>query len=525
MSVVGSIVHAAAVRRLARLRRAALDPAEAQARVLRRLMRSARKTAFGRDHLLGHVRHASEFAEAVPLRDYAGMEPWWRRARSGEPDVAWPGVIENFAVSSGTTAGEKYLPVSERTIRSARGGGFDNLVPFLAARPDRELLAGRLLFLGGATTLREEGPAFVGDMTGIMGRRIPMRFARRRLPSPDVAADGDWARKIDRTIEESLHADVRLLAGVPSWILLLLERVVERARVGRRARATIREVWPNLSVYLHGGMAFEPYRRRFRELVGDDVWCLEGYSASEGGMLAVQDRRDDPGLVPVADRGVFFEFVPSGEVGSKSPRRLALADVEPDVDYAVALTTDSGIYAYLVGDVVRFLSVRPHRLVFAGRLAHTMNAFGEHVSGGELDRAVVGASMAVGARVREFAVAARFPDATHPRGGHIHYVEFEGASGDAIALANEIDRRIAGGNEDYAAHRRGNFGIDAPEVRVVAVGAFYAWMLARGKFGGQHKVPRVLSTTLHADWLEFLDRTKPEGRGTLPPPVPAAIPS
>jgi hypothetical protein len=262
-----------------------------------------------------------------------------------------------------------------------------------------------------------------------------------------------------------------------------------------------------LTAVVHGGVAFEPYRARFAEVAGKDLTYVDTYSASEGGMLAVQTEASCEGMLPVVDRGAFFEFIPPRELGGAEPSRLLLHEVETDVDYAVALTTNSGIWSYLVGDVVRFVSLAPPRLVFAGRTAHTLNAFGEHVSGGEIDRAVAAAARELELVMGEHAVAVAFPDARSPRGRHVYYIELDGGAlaarpGIERRLAERIDARISEGNEDYTSHRAGGFGLDAPLVKPVPAGTFYRWMAARGKLGGQHKVPRVLTPALERELIE-----------------------
>lgn len=519
MSVASRVAALVARRRLARLRACAEDAGPAQDRVFRRLLRAARRTAFGHEHGLGAVRTRADWADAVPLRGYAEMNAWWARARSGEPDVSWPGTVRCFALSSGTTSGEKHLPVSEATIRTARGGAFDAMVPYLAARPDADLLGGKLLFLGGATRLREEGPSLVGDMTGILATRMPAYLASRQVPGPEIAAEPDWERKVPLAADESMTHDVRAMAGVPSWIVLFAETVLARARAAGRRVDRLVDLWPRLGLYAHGGMSFGPYRRRLLELHGGDLWCLDGWSASEGGMLSVQDRREAYDMLPILDRGTWFELVPLREVGSSRPTRLPIERAEVGEDYAVALNTDSGIWSYLLGDVVRFTSRMPLRLEFAGRIAHTLNAFGEHVSGGELDRAILGACAARDLRVREFAVAAEFPTVGRPTGHHVHYLEVEPGGGphDLRLLALEIDRRIAEGNEDYAAHRRHGFGVGEPAVVLVPPGTFLHWMRVRGRFGGQNKVPRVLGAADAVAFARFV------AVRLLLPPVPPGV--
>lgn len=485
------------------MRALACAPREAQERVLRRIVRKARDTQFAREHGLGAVRTLADLARAVPLRDYAASQAWWARARAGEPDVCWPGRIRYWAITSGTTAGEKLMPVSADTIRTNRLGGFDALVPFLAQDP-RDLFAGRLVFLGGCTALREQGPIVVGDNTGIMARHVPRLLARRHAPSAAVRAIPGWEEKIARAADELVDADVRMISGVPSWLVLFGEAVLERARARGADAADLRSVWPKLALFVHGGVVFEPYARRVRALFGEALTCIDTYSASEGGMLAVQDLPGSRGMLPLCDRGVVFEFVPLGELGAASPRRVPLAEVETGIDYAVVVTTDSGIFGYLLGDVVRFVSRAPLRLVFAGRVAHQLNVYGEHLSGAEIERAMAEVAQSSGAAVMEFASTAVISVAGDPLGGHLHFVEFDGTPPEPRAFARALDAAIAAGNEDYATHR--SHGVREPVVRPVPRGTFYAWMRHRGKLGGQNKVPRVLNDELRDSLETFLNR-------------------
>lgn len=499
-AVVGPIASMLARRRLAALHAAARDPGPVQRRLFERLLARMARTEFGRRHDLGLVRTPVDFAAALPLQDYASMAPWWERARHGERDVCWPGAIRYWALSSGTTSGEKFLPVSGDTIAGNKRGGFDSLVPHLCTPEGSRLFGGKLLFLGGCTQLRREGDVFVGDNTGIMALHVPAVLRRWHTPDRTVRALPSWEEKVARAAAQAALQDLRMLAGVPSWIVLFGEAVLAEARRRGRRADVLRDVWPALQLFVHGGVSFEPYRQRVRELVGADIRTTDTYSASEGGMLAVQDRDDDPGMLPLLDLNTFFEFVPRGELGSERPRRLTIAEVETGVDYAIALTTNSGIPAYLVGDLVRFTSRDPLRLVFAGRTAHTLSAFGEHVSGGELDRAIATAAAATGAVVAEYAVGVRFPDADDAMGQHCWFVEFHRAPDDAAAFAAAIDRTIQAGNEDYATHR--SFGLRTPSVTVLPAGSFLAWMRRHGKIGGQHKVPRVASASMMRELRE-----------------------
>ncbi len=497
MNLIGSVAQRLATRRMRQMLRHAQHPREPQQRLFERLLQQMRKTAFGREHGFGSIKTTADFQRAVPLQNYQSLLPWWDRARAGERDVIWPGLTKFWAISSGTTSGEKFLPVTAATIANNKRGGFDSLVPHLANNGAR-LFGGKLLFLGGSTTMRQQGEVFIGDNTGIMARHIPRCLRSLHAPDPRIRALPSWEQKVAAAAAQTADVDLRMLAGVPSWIVLFGEAVLAHCqRQGRQVR-TLAEVWPNLQLFVHGGVTFAPYAERCRELVGKDIRYTDTYSASEGGMLAVQDDPQDPGMLPLLDRSTFFEFVPVDELEQDHPRRLAIHEVELDADYAVILTTDSGIVSYVVGDIVRFTSRAPLRMVFAGRIAHTLNGFGEHISGGELDRAVAAAAQASDAIVSEFAVGVVYPTETEAMGGHRYLMEFHREPSDHTAFARVLDETLQKGNEDYATHR--TYGLLAPAVDSLPAGTFVEFMRKRGKVGGQHKVPRVLDPSQLADF-------------------------
>ena len=503
MRMIGAIATKIARRRLRAMRRNASSPAAPQRRVFERLMARMRDTAFGREHGLAAVEHPQDLQRAVPLMDYQAMAKWWDRARAGERNVCWPGLTKFWAISSGTTSGEKFLPVSADTIANNKRGGFDSLVPHLAAGGGR-LFGGKLLFLGGSTQLRREGEVWIGDNTGIMALHVPRCLRGLHAPDATIRALPSWEEKVARAAAQTAAVDLRMLAGVPSWIVLFGESVLAHCRANGRDVSCLADVWPNLQLFVHGGVTFAPYAERCRALVGRELRYTDTYSASEGGMLAVQDLTDDPGMLPLLDRSTFFEFVPQEELGKPDARRVTIDAVEPGVDYAVALTTDSGIVSYLVGDLVRFTGIDPLRLVFAGRTAHTLNGFGEHISGGELERAIAAAAAGTGAVVHEFAVGVRFPEPGQPMGGHAYMIEFHREPDDLARFARRLDETLQQGNEDYATHR--TYGLLPPAVEPLPPGTFLAFMKRRGKIGGQHKVPRVLD----AAQLAELRRTIPK---------------
>lgn len=495
-SIVGWAATCMARRRMKRMLSAARSPREPQERLLNAILERGRDTAFGQAHHLAHVKDIRDLASFVPLQNYESMREWWDRARHGEASVTWPGLIRDWAISSGTTSGEKYLPVSKETIRSNKQGGFDALVPHLVEQGGT-LFGGKMLFLGGSTTMREVNGMRIGDNTGIMARNVPWPISRWHAPSKDIQAMGNWEEKVQLAAEQLWNRDLRLLSGVPSWIVLFGEHVLAAAARAGRQVETLAELWPKLELFVHGGVAFGPYRERTEQLIGKAIRYTDTYSASEGGMLAVQDRLEDSAMLPLLDRGAVYEFVPAEELHKDAPTRLAIDQVELDVDYAVALTTNSGIYSYLVGDLVRFVTRDPLRLVFAGRIAHTLNIVGEHVCGGEVDRAILAASQASGAQVAEFGVAARYPDASDPMAQHVYLVEFERSPNDMELFVRALDESIQSGNEDYATHRR--YGMHLPAIEPLPTGTFMEWMRQNGKIGGQHKIPRVLSESIASE--------------------------
>ncbi len=498
------VIRTLAARRAGRLARALADPAAAQAAVLARLVRRAADTDFGVRHDFAGIRSAADFQARVPLRTYLDYRAWIDRALAGEPDVLWPGRTDRFATTSGTTAGEKCIPVTPAMLASQRSAAWDALAHYVHWTGDAGLFDGGLLFLSGSSALAPiagDPTRRVGDLSGIMHDAVPWFLKGRGYPGRRVAAIADWEVRLEALAAEVLAADIRLLGGLPSWTLLLFERL--RALAGGR---TIGEIWPRFRVCLHGGVHMTPFRERLAEAIGRPFRTLELYPASEG-FLAIQT---DPagGLDLIPDGGLFFEFVPVETLGQAQAPRRTLADVEVGPVYAVVLSTCAGLFGYVLGDTVRFLSTRPPRLAITGRTRHFVNAFGEHVIVEEVEQAMAAALAATGARVVEYTVAPRFPEAGRARGAHEWLVEFEAAPADPAAFVETLDARLAALNTDYRTTRRGNVGLWRPELTPLPRGTFHGWLREAGKLGGQHKVPRVTNDRALADALR--------ARATLP---------
>jgi GH3 auxin-responsive promoter len=498
-----------ALRLYARWRAARLgrqDAAAVQQRTLLRLIRRAAGTQFGRDHGFAAIRGLRAFQAAVPLRRYEDFwSSYWRAPFPTLIDVTWPGRIPFFAATSGTSTGAtKYIPVTRELVRANRHAALDLLVHHLKQRPESRVFAGRNLILGGSTALTEHAPGVrSGDLSGIAAATVPLWARPFAFPPSEIARLSDWTEKMARLAERLPTAGIRSISGTPSWLLLLFDELVRR-HPGRGERLV--DFFPELELVVHGGVNFAPYRPRFAEwLEGSHAETREAYAASEG-FIAAADRGDGDGLRLVLDHGIFYEFVPVAEIDAAAPARHWLGDFETGVDYAPVLTTCAGLWGFVVGDTVRFLGRDPARLLVTGRLSYTLSAFGEHLTGEEIEAAVAGAAAAIGAGVRDFAVGALYPERAGQLGGHLYVVEFERpiSVGERQRFADAIDRDLARRNLDYEAHRAGGFGMRPPLVRVMAPGGFAEWMRRRGRLGSQNKVPRVVSDPgLFADLRQF----------------------
>jgi len=481
-----------AARRLARL--AAQDPVAAQRATLARLLRRARRTRFGREHGFAEIGSVEQYQARVRLRTYEQFwTEYWAPAFPHLTDVTWPGAIRTFAQSSGTTSGAtKRIPVSRAMIRANAGAAFDTLAFHLAARPASRLFAGKSLILGGSTALERLAPGIrAGDLSGIAAARIPLWARSRAFPPRDLALIGDWERKMAALAPASLRDDISSISGTPSWMLLFFEQLAALHPERPRRLAAF---YPRLDLVVHGGVAFAPYADSMAAwLEGSAAETREVYAASEG-FIAAADRGPGEGLRAIVDRGLFLEFVRPDELQSPHPDRRWIATAETGVEYALVLTTNSGLWSYVIGDTVTLLSLDPPRLLVTGRTAFTLSVVGEHVIAAELDQAVAEAARTVGATVADYAAIPIHPTPTRPRAGHLFVLELAPARpGTEPQLAAAIDAALLRLNADYAAHRQGGFGMLPPEVRLLPPGAFAAWMQSRGKLGGQNKVPRVIN--------------------------------
>jgi hypothetical protein len=497
------------LRQLARQR-----PAEDQARLLMALVGRANATRFGRDHGFGRINSVADFQAQVPVRAFDDFwADYWRDGFPRLRDVSWPGLISTFAVSSGTTTGEtKYIPLTRPMLRANTRAAADILVHHIANRPASRVLAGRSFMLGGSSRLKTEAPGvFSGDISGIAMDRMPWWARARYFPPRGLARIDDWEEKMAALAGPALAADLRLIGGTPSWLLRFFDSVANAHPSGVNSAAAL---FPNLEVLVHGGVHFAPYRTRFAAwLEGSGAELREAYAASEG-FIAIADAAPGEGMRLNLNGGLFYEFVPMAELANAEPTRHWAATIETGVDYAIVVTSAAGLWAYRLGDVVRFVDRDPPRLLVMGRTSYMMSATGEHLIDDELEEAIAAAATAIGETVTDFSVGARYPQGPGEVCTHVYVVEFASLPRGPAAetFARVVDEALCATNADYRAHRPGSLG--GPSIEVAHPGTFAAWMKRRGKFGGQHKVPRVINDTdLFDDLLAFSIRRASNGGG------------
>ncbi len=508
-----AIAFGAAVQTVRVTRRLRTGPAaeDVQAGTWRQLLRAIGPTAFGRSEGLEAITRYAQFRARVAPRTYEDFAPWIDRMKRGEANVLWPGQCRHYAVSSGTTQGRtKYLPVTTEMLRHFRRAGLDSLCLYTRRTGNVGIFRGRHVFLGGSTALAplaEAAPfrAWTGDLSGITARHLPA-WAEQHLyePGREVAEISDWPAKLRAIAAKTATRDVRLLAGIPSWLLIFAETM--RAHTGR---GTLREVWPGLECLVHGGVPVAPFARELTAAVGEGVNLHEVYPASEG-FIAAQDTEAVAGLRLLAHAGIFYEFLPMNRYDESRLPELAaevipLREVRPDVDYAIVVTTPAGLCRYVLGDVVRFVTTEPPRLIYVGRTRLQLSAFGEHV----IEKEVTDVLTTVCARrslvIGNFHVAPLFvnSEAKVRRGRHEWWIELRSpgaAALDSATAAAELDRELQRLNDDYEAKRQGG-GLDLPLVRLVPEGTFERWLRSRGKWDGQNKMPRCRSDRQIADEL------------------------
>lgn len=468
----------------------AADPVATQAAVLAQLVRFANDTRFGREHRLHEVRTHAELLQAVPLRDYEGFKPYIDRILFGEEDVLWPGKPLYLCKTSGTTSGAKYIPITKESLPNHIESARRALLTYIARTGDASFVDGKMIFLQGSPVLDKSRHIPTGRLSGIVANHVPAYLLRNRMPSFATNSIADWETKVEAIVCETMRADMRLISGIPAWVQMYFERLL--ARTGKR---TVREVFPNFSLFVYGGVNYAPYRTRMEALIGASVPSVELFPASEG-FIAYQDASAEEGLALVLDNGIYFGFVP---MHGTDRRPRSIAEVELHTQYALVLYTNAGLWGYELGDTVKFVSLAPPRIVVTGRTKHYTSAFGEHVIAEEVEGALQEAMQQVPCEVAEFTVAPQLaPSEGLPY--HEWHIEFAVPPQDMSRFAHAMDSALQRRNPYYKDLISGKV-LQPLMVRPLPRGAFAAWMKARGMNDAQSKVPRLANDRRYVEGL------------------------
>lgn len=472
-------------------------PHEVQAEVLAQLLDTAKDTEWGQRYDFESIDSFETFQERLPLNTYEDLEKTINKIRQGATDVLWPGEIKWFAKSSGTTSSKsKFLPVSEEAIENCHfKGGKDLLSIYCNLFPETNIFGGMNLRLGGSTFVdNEEINTYYGDVSAIIIENLPFWVEMRSTPNNKISLMSEWESKIEAMATTSMREDVRSLAGVPSWMMILLQRVLELS-----AKQYIYEVWPNLELYMHGGVSFEPYRQQFEKLIGRPINYIETYNASEG-FFGIQDQDKSDEMLLMLDYGIYYEFIPMKNFDGTNSETVSLEQVELDTNYALVISTNGGLWRYLIGDTIRFSSLQPYRFKITGRTKHFINAFGEELIIENAEYGLREACTQTGALIKEFTAAPIFMK-ENESGAHQWVIEFEKSPESLADFAQILDSELKKVNSDYEAKRHKNMALKPLELIEARPGLFYDWLKSKGKLGGQNKVPRLSNSRQYVEEL------------------------
>lgn len=468
-----------------------------------KLISKGADTQWGKQYKYASYNDIADFQENVPLQAYEDVKPFIDRVRNGENYLLWPGEIKWFAKSSGTTNDKsKFIPVSKESLEECHfRGGRDVLAFYLKSNPDSKLFSGKGLTLGGSHKIDNyNNQSYYGDLSAILIENLPFWTDFIRTPSHDVALLDRWEEKLEKITHETIHENVTSIAGVPSWNLVMMKYILDFT-----GKSNLLEIWPNLELFMHGGVSFIPYREQFRKLIpSDNMHYLETYNASEG-FFAIQDEPDDEGMLLMLDYGIFYEFIPMEEFGKEKPVVLTVDKVDKETNYALVISTNSGLWRYIIGDTIRFTSTYPHKIVISGRTRHFINVFGEEVIVDNADRALGIACEKSGAQITDYTAAPVFMS-HDKKGAHEWVIEFSLPPENIDYFASLMDHALMSLNSDYEAKRYLDITLDKPIVHAVEKGTFYNWLRNKGKIGGQNKVPRLCNERKYLEELLEIDK-------------------
>ena len=459
------------------------NPLRAQQKTFFALIRNAQYTQFGLDHDFSNIKSYKDFSNRVPIRDYEALKPYVEQVLNGEKNVLWPELPVYFAKTSGTTSGVKYIPITNVSIREQVRASRNAILNYIYTTGNTSFVNGKMIFLQGSPELKENNGIKVGRLSGITAHYVPSYLQKNRLPSWETNCEEDWETKVDKIVDETIDQDMTVIAGIPSWVQMYFERL------HNRSGKTIHELFPNFQVFIYGGVNYEPYRQKFENLIGRAVDSIELFPASEG-FFAYQDVPGEEGLLLLLNAGIFYEFIAADSFYEPHPERLTLESVRLGINYVMIISTNAGLWAYNLGDTVRFVSLNPFRIVVTGRIKHFISAFGEHVIAKEVETAMQEAQEQTGALVSEFTVAPMINPTNDGLPYHEWFVEFEHEPEDMVQFIEVLDLSLQRQNSYYFDLISGKV-LRRLEIRRIQAGGFLEYMKSLGRLGGQNKVQRL----------------------------------
>ena len=473
-------------------------PETIQDNQLKRLIHTARNTVWGKDYDFSSIHSYTDFAQRIPIQDYEDAKLYINRMIRGEKNILWPGKVSWFAKSSGTTNDKsKFLPVSRQALSECHyRGGMDTVAIYMRNNPNSRLFSGKGLILGGSNKPTDYNRHIkVGDLSAVLIENINPIANIFRSPSKKIILMSEWVAKLEAICKATFHRNITSLSGVPSWFLVLIKKVLEQT-----GKSDLTEVWPNLEVFFHGGISFTPYKEQYKLLIpSDKMHYQETYNASEG-FFAIQNDSMDSSMQLCLDYGIFYEFIPLEDIDSDNPRIYPLAEVELNKNYALVISTSSGLWRYKIGDTVKFTSKAPYKIIITGRTKHYINAFGEELMIANAEKALEKACQASGAKIREYTVAPMYMSFQF-KGRHQWLIEFEQMPSDMSLFTQSLDSNLKSLNSDYEAKRYMDMTLEMPEIITARPNLFYDWLSSKGKLGGQHKIPRLCNTREYLEQL------------------------
>ncbi|MDG1810626.1 MAG: GH3 auxin-responsive promoter family protein [Polaribacter sp.] len=458
------------------------NPHKTQERVFEKLIKTAANTAFGKDHDFKNINSYADFKKRVKVQDYEGLRSYVDRIVTGEKDVLWKGKPIYFAKTSGTTSGAKYIPITKESMPTHIKAARNALLFYIAEKKDASFVNGKMIFLQGSPVLENKNGVQLGRLSGIVAHYVPQYLLKNRLPSWETNCIEDWDTKVNAIVEETVDENMSVISGIPSWVQMYFEKLIEKT--GK----PIAEIFPNFNFFVYGGVNFEPYKNKFESLIGKKIDYVELYPASEG-FIAYQDSQTEPGLLLQLNSGIFYEFIPALEFYNENPTRISLKDVKIGVNYVIILNTNAGLWGYNIGDTVEFTSTKPYRIKVTGRIKHFISAFGEHVIGKEVEKALNDSIKNTEINISEFTVAPQ----VNPENGlpyHEWFIEFENEPKNLEEFAAKVDAAMQAQNIYYQDLIEGKV-LRPLVITKVKKGGFHEYMKSIGKFGGQNKIPQL----------------------------------